>query len=89
MTDDGTWATVYSDTLKNYISQSGKAAIAHVAYGHFIVLAEYDPSDDTFLVLDSAPRRQRKYGRRGGMAFAVISKPQRQQPYACRLVVLA
>lgn len=55
VTDDGTWATVYSDTLKNYISQSGKAAIAHVAYGHFIVLAEYDPSDDTFLVLDSAP----------------------------------
>ena len=26
-----------------------------MAYGHFIVLAEYDPSDDTFLVLDSAP----------------------------------
>lgn len=55
VTNTGTWATVYSSTLKNYISQSGKAAIAHVAYGHFIVLAEYDSSDDTFLVLDSAP----------------------------------
>ena len=55
VTNDGTWATVYNDTLKSYISQGGHAAIAHVAYGHFIVLADYDSSDDTFLVLDSAP----------------------------------
>lgn len=55
VTNDGTWDTVYNDTLRSYISQGGHAAIAHVAYGHFLVLAAYDPSDDTFLVLDSAP----------------------------------
>ncbi len=45
---------VYVNTqtaLKNYLA-NGAVAIAHVP-GHFICLADYDPSTDKFLVLDS------------------------------------
>lgn len=55
VTDDGTWATVYSDTLKNYISQSGKAAIAHVAYGHFLCLPSMTRATIHFLCLIRLP----------------------------------
>lgn len=49
------WDNIYSAGLKRHLSEYGNVAIAHVAYGHFIVLAEYNSTTDRFLVLDSAP----------------------------------
>ena len=49
------WADIYSTGLRNHLREYGNVAIAHVAYGHFIVLAEYDQTTNKFLVLDSAP----------------------------------
>lgn len=49
------WGDIYSTGLKKHLSEYGNVAIAHVAYGHFIVLAEYNSTTDRFLVLDSAP----------------------------------
>ena len=46
--------------LKNNLSR-GSTAIAIVP-GHFIVLAAYNPANDHFLVLDSAPSADRKTG---------------------------
>lgn len=49
------WADINSPGLKKHLTEYGNVAIAHVAYGHFIVLAEYDEGSNRFLVLDSAP----------------------------------
>ena len=49
------WSDIYSEKLRSHLSEYGNVAIAHVAYGHFIVLAEYDRTKNLFLVLDSAP----------------------------------
>lgn len=53
--DEGSvWGNIYNETLRNHLANGG-VAIAHVNYGHFICLAAFDSSDNTFLVLDSAP----------------------------------
>ena len=55
--------------LKNYLSR-GSVAIAHVP-GHFIALAAYNPGNDCFLVLDSAPTAAR--GTENGVAWVSAS----------------
>ncbi len=55
--------------LKNYLSR-GSVAIAHVP-GHFICLAAYNPANDCFLVLDSAPTTARGTG--NGVAWVSAS----------------
>ncbi len=55
--------------LKNYLSR-GSVAIAHVP-GHFICLAAYNPANDHFLVLDSAPTTARGTG--DGVAWVSAS----------------
>ncbi len=55
--------------LKNYLSR-GSVAIAHVP-GHFIALAAYNPGNDCFLVLDSAPTTARGTG--NGVAWVSAS----------------
>ncbi len=55
--------------LKNYLSR-GSVAVAHVP-GHFICLAAYNPANDHFLVLDSAPTTARGTG--NGVAWVSAS----------------
>lgn len=55
--------------LKSYLSRGG-VAIAHVP-GHFICLAAYNPANDHFLVLDSAPTTDRGTG--NGIAWVSAS----------------